>query len=161
MSTPNQSIPALVQIVKNMQTALRNIKAVDGYNNTIEAVIVDPTNELISYAIPAIGLGHLIEPMEKKFNTSKPVAVQERWKITLEVVLEVQNDLDDTQKKFAARMAMAADVEYALTRDCQRGGLALYTYVGQDSAWPDISVVNRFYMQIPVEILMQRAYGTQ
>ena len=58
-----------------------------------------------------------------------------------------------------ARFLFAQDIEKALTADPTRGGIALYTYVMQDSAYPDADSNTRLYMEIPVEVLMQRVYG--
>lgn len=157
------STPFITQIVENMATALRAISTASGYNNTILAssVRVDPANITMFPATetPIVCLGHRIEPVSKDFTGSKPVSVKERWRITLEVVLDVENDVEDNSKKMTARFLFAQDVERALVVDPQRGGLALYTYVMQDSAYPDVDSNTRLYMEIPVEVLMQRVYG--
>lgn len=157
------STPAIHQIVLSMQTALRAIQQSSGYNYSIlsTSVLVDPSNIVTAplTETPVMVLGHRIEPVDRDFKGTKPTSVQDRWRITIEAIVDVENDLDDNSKKMAARFRLAQDVEKALTQDLQRGGLALYTYVMQDSAYPDVDSQNRFYMEIPVEVLMQRTYG--
>lgn len=157
------SIPLIYDIVADMQAALQGISTASGYNFDVlsTSVMIDPKNinTMPVSETPLLVLGHRVEPVSRDFTGSRPVSVKERWRITIEAIVDVENDLDDTSKKLMARAQFAQDVERALTADPQRGLKALYTYVGQDSAYPDVDNQNRFYMEIPVEVLVQRVYG--
>lgn len=159
------SEPLIYQVILNIQTALRGISQSTGYNYTVRSssVIVDPANVIVAplTETPIFVIGHRVEPVgERSFTTSRPNAVKERWRVTMEIVVDVENDLEDGSKKAAARFRLVQDIERALTVDPTRGGIALYTYVMQDTAYPDIESQTRLYLEVPVDILMQRSYGT-
>lgn len=155
------SVPVILSIVLNMQTALQAITASAGYFNTIKptSVVLDAV-ALMSVSpteLPYIVLGHRVEPIERSFATSRPVAIQDRWRITLEARIDQPGT--GSARKLTVLSQLEADIEKALTVDPQRGGLALYTYVQQGTRYTGLPDQDMTYLEIPVEVLLQRAYG--
>src|SRR4051812_36651351 len=118
------STPVVLAIVLNMQTSLQAISKAGGYFNDVKAtsVVLDP-EPLINAAateVPKMVVGHRVEPIERNFRGSKPVSIQDRFRIVIEAVLDVSGGTD-TARKLTAIAELVADVEQALCVDLQRG----------------------------------------
>jgi hypothetical protein len=106
---------------------------------------------------PFLVIGHRVEPVSRDFKGSRPTAIQERWRFVLEAALDAPGS--DTARKLTASAQFAADVEVACVQDPQRGALALYTYVMQPTTYTGLANQNRLYVEVPIEVLVQRQYG--
>lgn len=155
------SVPVLLSIVLNMQAALQTITAANGYNYDIAAtsVVLDPEpplGEVPSSSTPFLRLGHLIEPVSRDFK-SKPYALQDRWRIVVQGIVDCQGFA--AGELVAARAQLEADVERALMVDPTRGGFALFTYPQQSTMDGPMPNEVRAYIDVPVEVLVQRRAG--
>lgn len=158
------SMPVLLSIVLNMQAALQAISTAAGYFNDIKptSVVLDAQAlaPVSPTEVPFIVLGHMVEPVNREWGRSRSGvlgAIQDRWRIVLEARVDAPGL--GTARKLTALTNFEADVEKALTLDLQRGGLALYTYVMQGTRFTGLANDPMSYLQIPVEILLDRPYA--
>lgn len=155
------SAPVLLAIVLNMQTALQAISVGSGYFNTVKptSVVLDDVELLTipSTETPYFIVGHLVEPVARNFETTKPTGILEKWRVTVDARIDAPGT--GTARKLTALTQLEADVEKALCVDLQRGGLAQYTYTGQATCYTNFAQQNIAMLRIPVEILLRREYG--
>jgi hypothetical protein len=156
------SVPVVLAIALDMQTALRSIAVGSGYHYTVKSgsVVLDPEDlgAVQATEVPYIIVGDY-EPGARDFAGSRPVAIKDTFTFTLSFRVDAAGT--DRARKATAAWNLYADIETVLAKDPQRGGLALYTYVQQ----PEIYIgggpaMNSAYGEVPVEIRLQRAYGT-
>lgn len=158
------STPVLLSVVLSLQTALQAISTASGYFNDLKAssVVLDatPLSAIPPTEVPFLVIGHLVAPVERDWHRSRSGAlgaIQDRWKITLEAVIDAPGM--GTARKLTALTNFEADVEKAVTVDLQRGGLALYTYVMQGTRYTGLANQNRCYIEIPIDVLLSRPYA--
>jgi hypothetical protein len=162
------SVPVLLQIVLNMQLALQAISTANGYFNDIKptSVAIDPVALMTVPVteVPYLVVGHLVEPIARSFQTSRPVAIRDTYRITIEARVDAPGF--DTARKLTAIYQFAADVEKALLADLNGPGSGLTrNFLAMDTRVqipvPHVGLANEnvCYVEIPVEILMQRQYG--
>ena len=154
---------AILKCLQSMQTALQNIETSGGYNFDVKStsVVLDPT---ALASVPATEVPYFvleIQPEgEIQYTTSRPNPIKNDFRVNIYIRLDVNNDLTTSRKTIAA-WTMFEDVEIALTGDEQRGGTAMFTYLG----WPEIHMglanQGQVYLTIPVRILLQRTYGVR
>jgi hypothetical protein len=153
-------MPTVLAIILNVQAALQAIAAADGYNTTVRAssVVIDPIDLATVNAtdVPFLVVGDYT-PGERDFATSRPVAIKDRFTLTLAFRIDALGT--DRARKETAAWQLVADIETALAKDPQRGQKALYTYVQQPEIYPGPPTTNQVYGEVPVEITLQRAYG--
>lgn len=156
------SVPIVFAIVLDVQAAIQAIATGAGYNYDVKAtsVVIDPKDLT---AVPSTETPFTVvgdpEVGSRDFAGSRPNAIKDRF--TIRLMTRVEAPGTDRARKTLAAWLWAADVETKLSRDPQRGGRALYTYVQQPivyySLMPSATAI---VIEIPVEILMQRAYGS-
>ena len=155
------STPVALAVLQSIQTALRAIAVSSGYFYDVKStsVVLDPiplamipTTETPFFVLDPEANG------QNLYTTSRPVALKVDF--TVPICVRVDAPGDDPDRKRTAGWQVYADVERALSADPQRGLLALYTYV----EWPTFGFgppsQNEVYVEIPVRVLLQRAYGT-
>lgn len=165
MSAPNP--PVILTIIDSMQTALRSISKSAGYFNDVArgSVVKDPVvaETIPDTSVPFLICGHRCDPVSREFTGSRPSSVLDHWRITIEGridVPEVGDEFENADRKVKALAEIEADIEVALTRDVTRGGYAKYTYVLQATKFITLPGNIVCLFEQPVEILLQRTYGT-
>ena len=165
------SMPIVLALCFSLQAALQRISTAGGYFYDVKpsSVVLDAQNltGVNLTDVPFLVVGHQVEPVTRDFNSSRPVAVKDRWRFMLAGRVDAPGF--DTSVKQTALSQFEADIEKALTVDPQRldlntltGGVcqqALYTYVGQGTRYmgePDQAMC---FLEMPVEVLLQRTYG--
>jgi hypothetical protein len=166
------TVPITHAVVLSLQAALQTIRRSAGYFYDIKAtsVVLDAADlsGVSMTEVPWIVLGHRVEAIERSFKGSRPSAVEDRWRIVLESRIDAPGT--STSRKGLALAQFEADVERALTVDPQRtdletltGGVclqALYTFVGQPMRYMGIANQAMCFSEIPVDVLLQRVYGS-
>lgn len=153
-------LPVTLQVMQSVQLALQTIAIADGYYYTVktDSVVLDPEPlELVNVTLlPYFVIGD-VEPGERHFSGSRPVAIQDTFTVPVSFRVDVPGT--DRARKLTAAWQLVADVETALAKDPQRGGVALYTYVQQPRIYAGTPASNQVYGEIPVQVKLQRAYG--
>lgn len=156
------SAPVLLSIVLNMQAAIQAIAVSGGYFYDVKATSVilnpKPLAAVPTTEVPFLIVGHRVDAVLRNFTGSRPVSIQDRWRVVIEGRIDAP--ADDTASKLTAFSNFTADLEKALLVDPQRGGLALYTYVQQPIPYMGDDSQSQLYFEQPVEVLLQRAYGS-
>lgn len=165
--------PIVFTIGKSLQAALQAISVSGGYFNDLKAtsVTIDAAAlEMVpSTEVPWICVAAKVEPIGRDFNTSRPVAVKDRWRFILNARVDAPGGAS-TEARNAVMAQLEADIEKALTVDPERQDLntltsgviakALYTYVGQASRYAFVSGDQLMcFLELPVDVTVQRVYG--
>lgn len=152
--------PVQLQILQNLQTALRAISTGTGYYHDLqpEAVKLDPDADAEAFAAYR-GLRPFVvlQPMpETWFYEGMPLGVRLEWPIKIHWVCEPDGTDDDA--KATAFFRGCADVERALTRDISRGGLAVdHRVVTQTMNWSEDGLV--VWAEIDTRVRVRRLFG--
>jgi hypothetical protein len=157
------SVPVVLGVILNIQAALQSLSRTGGYFNDVKStsVVLDPISlETINPTDTPFTVVDE-EPGEGKNDfgpsTSRPVQLKNRFTIRLRTRLDVPGD--DPGRLRTAGWQWYADVEKVLLVDPQRGARALYTYVQWPSIYLGLASQSQVYVEIPIEILLNRVYG--
>lgn len=161
------STPVLLAVILHMQASLQGIRTAAGYRTDVRpsCVVIDPVDLVTAAETPFVVLGHRIEPQGRTFGRSRPNGIQDIWRVVLEARVDAPGS--DTARKLTAAANFVADVEQALVDDfghgagwgITRGGLVLDTRVAQETQYLSPGNQHAVYLEIPVEVRIQRAYG--
>lgn len=148
--------PVLLRVWVSLANALRQITGPPTYTYSVlpENVREEPTNPMSVVSTPFLVVGPT-ENASREFKAS--MRVRERLLFTVEAYIDVEG-LEPIAKA-EAMTRIAADVEYALTRDLSRGGLAARTLVRAPEFGAGFGSQTRVYVGHLVEVDLLRTYG--
>lgn len=160
------SVPVILAIVTSLQSALQGISTGRGdfYDVQSSSVVLDavPLATIPPTQVPFLVVGHRVEPMDRDFGRSgrggtRLGSIVDRWRITVEARVDAPGI--DTARKMTALRNLEADIEKAVLVDSRRGGLALMTYPMQGLVYTGLANQNMCFLEVPLEVLVQRNLG--
>lgn len=148
--------PILLRVWQSLSESLRAIQGPPLYHYTVrpEDVVEEPTNPMNVVRTPFLVVGPT-DGGARDFKAS--MRVRDRLVFTVEAYIDVVGM--DPIRKAEAMSRIAADVEYALTRDLSRGGLAVRTLIRSPEFGAGFGATNRVYVGHLVEVDLLRPYG--
>lgn len=149
------------QILLDLQTALRGISVVGGYNYDVlaDAVSIDPTDEASGLFLNSLAMQPylIIEVAQNREITYFP-AHQMREVIPIDIWAAKDAEPLVPASRLQTFQRLCADIEQALAVDVTRGGLATDTRVANKQ--PNYMVGGqRVVVAVQTEIRLYRTYG--
>jgi hypothetical protein len=156
------STPVVLAVLSSIQTAIQGISVGSGYNYTLKAtsVVLDPEQLELTPATerPFIVCGVVIPGTRKYVTAGNPPAFGDEFTVLVSFVIDVAGGTDKT-RKVTAGWKLLQDLEVAIAKDPQRGGVAQWTEADQPTLYPGSGQQNSVYGELPVRVRLVRQFG--